>query len=227
MVRSGAARLAIVGVVTASLVSCAGHGSAPPAPAQPTTVALPAPDTHGTMPLESALAQRRSIRTFAPTPLRLDEVGQLLWAGQGITALDGKRTAPSAGALYPLDLYAVGAGQVVRYLPHGHRVEIRESRDLRGDLAGAALGQDAVKSAPTVIVIVATPARTAAKYGSRTSDYVRLEAGHAAQNILLQATAIGLGAVPIGAFDADKVREILALPRGQLPIYVIPVGHAP
>ncbi len=186
---------------------------------------LPAPRTDGGMSLEEALAARRSAREFTDEPLTLEQISQLLWSAQGITADWGGRTAPSAGALYPLEVYVVTADGSFHYLPDGHRLWVMSRGDLRAPLAEAALGQAAVSEAPAVFVITAVYARTAGKYGDRAERYVRLEAGHACQNLLLQAVALGLGAVPIGAFSDTEVQRVLGLPADQEPLYLIPVGH--
>ena len=186
---------------------------------------LPAPDTRGRMSLDIALSRRRSARAFSSRPLPLALIGQLLWAGQGITSPDGKRTAPSAGGRYPIELYVVTAHQVMHYLPDGHRIEMRSDGDRRRELADAAFGQDAVASAPAVIVVAAVPARTRAKYGARGERFVALEAGHATQNILLEATARALAAVPVGGLDPARVREVLAIPPEDEIEYLVPVGY--
>jgi SagB-type dehydrogenase family enzyme len=189
-------------------------------------VALPTPRVKGPLSLEETLAQRRSVREFAPTPLTQVELGQLLWAGQGITHEAGFRTAPSAGALYPLEVYAVTAEAVYHYRPQGHQLIVHLKGDLRPAVHAAALRQDSILQAPAVFVIAAVYARTAQKYGEeRSPRYVHLEAGHAAQNLLLQAVALGLGGVPIGAFYDDQVQRVLALPPDHEPLYLIPVGH--
>lgn len=188
---------------------------------------LPAPATGGSLPLEQAFARRRSRRAFRPDPLPIATVGQLLWAGQGITSADGKRTAPSAGALYPLELYVVTPAEVMHYLPRGHRAETRASPDLRPELESAALGQAVVAAAPDIVVVAAVPGRTRAKYGARAEAFVALEAGHAAQNILLAATAAGLAAVPVGSLHPSRVVAALALPADQTVLYLIPVGLPP
>ena len=189
--------------------------------------ALPRPTTAGPDTLEQAIEQRRSGRTFRPDPLPAETIGQLLWAGQGITSLDGKRAAPSAGALYPLELYAVTPAEVMHYLPQGHRAETRSVPDLRPELQAAALGQPYVGAAPVIIVVAAVPDRTRRKYGSRAETFVDLEAGHAAQNILLQATVRGLAAVPVGSLDPTRAAQALALPPDQTVLYFIPVGRPP
>lgn len=187
-------------------------------------IALPAPVTDGPISLEQALQRRRSVRTFRPDPVPLATIGELLWAGQGITSADGKRTAPSAGALYPVELYAVTPSRLMHYLPDGHRAELRAEPDLRPALQAAASGQDAVGAAPLLIVVAAASDRTRRKYGARAEAYVEREVGHVAQNILLEATARGLGAVPIGAVDPSQAAMVLALPPDQTVRYLIPVG---
>ncbi len=187
-------------------------------------IALPAPVLTGTFSLEQAISSRRSMRSFKPNPLPMATIGQLLWAGQGITSTDGKRAAPSAGALYPLELYVVTAKQIMHYLPRGHRVEIRDTADLRAQLQTAAFGQDPVGAAPVVLVVAAALDRTSRKYGARARAFVDREAGHAAQNILLQATAYGLAVVPIGSIDPARAATALALTAEQTVLYLIPVG---
>ena len=189
-------------------------------------IALPKPSVAGTVSLEEAIDRRRSQRTFGPGVLPVGTIGQLLWAGQGVTSPDGKRAAPSAGALYPLELYAVTAAEVMHYLPHGHRAETRVTPDLRPKLKAAALNQASVGAAPVVIVVAAEPGRLSERYGAKADEYTDLEVGHAAQNILLQAVVHGLAAVPVGSFDEPRVARTLALPPGQSVVYLIPVGFA-
>ena len=206
--------------------------AAPPAHADPMAIiALPSPRTDGPLSLEGALAGRRSVREFAPDPLALDEIGQLLWAAQGTTDPERLgRTAPSAGGLYPLEVYAATADGLFRYVPGlvvgRHAMERLRSDDLRPALRRAALDQAAVGEAPVVLVITVVPERTAGRYGEeRAGRFVDLEAGHAAQNVLLQAVALGLAAVPIGAFDDAGVGSVLGLDTGEEPRYLLPVGR--
>ena len=168
---------------------------------------------------------RRSGREFRSDLLPLWLLGQLLWAAQGITGPGGKRAAPSAGALYPLELYVVEPAAILHYLPAGHRVERRSDVDRRPELEAAAFGQDFVGSAPVVVVIVAVVERTRRRYGAVAADLVNREAGHAAQNLLLEATAHGLAAVPVGGLDPRAVEVALALPPGHEAVYMIPVGY--
>jgi len=191
------------------------------------TTPLPSPRLESDSSLEEALARRRSVRSFQDIPLTTAELGQLLWAAQGVSGEHGFRTAPSAGALYPLEVYIATGDGVLHYLPQGHRCQVLSRDDVRPDLYQAALRQEPVRQAPAVFVVAAVYERTATKYGGQRSPrYVHMEAGHAAQNLLLQAVALGLGAVPIGAFDDGQVQEVLGLPADHEPLYLIPVGHA-
>ena len=188
-------------------------------------VELPPPQIEGKVSVEQALFGRRSIREFTEKDLTWEEISQLLWAAQGITEERyGFRTVPSAGALYPLELYVVKREGVYHYLPQGHKLERTLGGDLRPSLSKAAFWQEAVRDAPVDIVIAAVYRRTQEKYRGRGIRYVHLEAGHVAQNIHLQAMALGLGSVPIGAFYDDRVQRVLSLPQNHEPIYIIPVG---
>jgi SagB-type dehydrogenase family enzyme len=190
------------------------------------TILLPDPRRDGPVSLEQALAGRRSLREFDDEPLTLEQISQLLWAGQGVTDPAGYRTAPSAGALYPLELYLLTGEGLYRYDPDQHALHRLRDEDLRSDLYDAALEQKAVLEAPICIAVTAVYGRTAGKYGvQRSPRYVHLEAGHAAQNILLQAVVLGLGAVPIGAFYDDRVQATLDLPADHDPLYLIPIGR--
>ena len=192
----------------------------------PTTIQLPRPARSGVVSLEEALSQRRSARRFAPGPLSERQLSQLLWAAQGTTSSEGYRTAPSAGALYPLEIYVVLPTGFYHYRPDRHRLDRVSAEDLRPALCRAALEQEAIREAETVFVMTAVYERTVLKYGTeRSPRYVHLEAGHAAQNLLLEAVALGLGAVPIGAFHDAEVQRVLSLPRNQQPLYLIPVGR--
>ena len=219
--------LAVVATLSAGCASAAPSDILQQTERYPTVLELPAPDLDGPLSLEQALHERRSGREYATTALTLDEIGQLLWAGQGITDDGGYRTAPSAGALYPLELYAITAADLMHYVPAGHRVEQRADATTLEALPDAAFDQAFVGDAPLVVVIAADPARTEQEYGAVGEDLVNREAGHAAQNILLQATALGLAAVPVGGFDPEAVARLLALPPGQAVLYLIPVGMPP
>jgi SagB-type dehydrogenase family enzyme len=188
-------------------------------------MALPPPSLVGEKSLEEVIASRRSMREFTDEALSWSNISQLLWSAQGLTDPGGLRTAPSAGALYSLEMYVALPDGAYHYLPHGHAMERVSERDLRQDLWQAGLRQDALRQASAIFVIAAVYERTEAKYGERAERYVHLEAGHAAQNMLLQAVALELGAVPIGAFSDDLVQAALGLPADHRPLYLIPVGH--
>ena len=190
-------------------------------------VKLPPPKQTGRVSVEEALARRRSVREFDDVALHDAEHGQLLWAAQGITHRTmGLRTAPSAGALYPLEMYLVTKEGVFHYEARAHQLKKTMSADVRNALSNAALRQESVGDAPSILVLAGVSERTAKKYGpARAERYVHLKAGHAAQNVLLQAVALGLAAVPIGAFHDDQVRQVLGLPQSHKPLYLVPVGR--
>ena len=189
-------------------------------------IALPAPMREGRMSLEEAISRRHSVREFTKEPLNEQELAQLLWAAQGITRREGYRAAPSAGALYPLELYVATPNGFYHYRPREHQLKRLADRDLRPALYRVGLEQESLLEAPAVFVIAAVYERTAQKYGqARTPRYIHMEAGHAAQNLFLQAVALGLGGVPVGAFHDDEVRRVLSLPTDHRPIYLVPVGH--
>lgn len=193
-------------------------------------ITLPAPQFDGNVSLEKTLAERRSVREYADNPLALADLSQLLWAAQGITNLQGFRTAPSAGALYPLELYVVSGNVsglpagIYHYRPQQHDLMLTLAGDHRDNLAKAALGQRPIVDAAAVIVFTAQYQRTARKYGKRAQRYVHIEVGHAAQNLFLQATALKLAMVVIGGFNDAAVSRVIELPEAYTPLYLLPVG---
>jgi SagB-type dehydrogenase family enzyme len=194
-----------------------------PTPAVGEEIPLLPPVLKGEFTLEEALAARRSVRSFEEKELDWSQVGQLLWAAQGITSPDGKRTAPSAGALYPLEVYYFFSEGWGHYNPEKQVLEILGKEDRRAEIARASLNQSWIAEAPGVFVIVGFVERTAQKYGERAERYVMLEAGHACQNLLLQAVALGLGGTSVGAFSDERIKKILGV--NALPLYVVPVGY--
>lgn len=223
-------------LVVLTLSGCAvPQPTAPPTPTPEivsgAVITLPAPKLKSEVSVEETLRQRRSIRDYSEEALTLAEVSQLLWAAQGVTAEWGGRTAPSAGALYPLEVYVtVGnvdelAPGVYKYRPDAHALVQVGDEDVRVELAEAALGQTWVEEGAIDIVISAVCERTTTKYGDRGVRYVHMEAGHAAQNICLQATALGLGVVTVGAFYDDQVKDVVAMLEDEVPLYIIPVGR--
>ena len=191
-----------------------------------TIIALPAPRSHGSMSLETALAQRRTIRDLQPGALTDAEMGQLLWAAQGITHDGSRRTAPSASGLLALETYVANGDGLFRYIASGHSLQQLGAADIRGRLQEATGGQPFVATAPAVVAFSTTPGRLSGRHGEdRAVRYADFEAGHAGQNLLLQATALGLGAVPVGSFDDNAVCRLLDLPDGESPRYLFAVGR--
>ena len=193
-------------------------------------IKLPQPVYNSATSLEEALLKRRSVREFKKEPVELKEISQLLWAAQGITSEEGGRTAPSAGALYPLEIYIVCGNVkdivpgVYHYLPAEHTIELIEEGDKRKLLYAAALLQGAISRAAAIIVIAADYDRTTVKYFERGKKYVHIEAGHVSQNIYLQAASLKLGTVAMGAFTDSLVRRVIHLPKNEDPLYLMPVG---
>jgi SagB-type dehydrogenase family enzyme len=194
-------------------------------------IRLPEPVHDSDTSIEEALLKRRSVRRYKDEALTLAEVSQLLWAAQGITDPGGFRTAPSAGALYPLEVYVV-AGNVsdlpdgiYNYKPRNHELARIVKGDKRNELCTAALGQSSVRKAAAVIVFSAVYERTTVKYGERGIRYSHIEAGHVAQNLFLQAVPLNLGAVVIGAFYDDEVKKIIKMTDREQPLYIMPVGR--
>lgn len=189
-------------------------------------IKLPKPREKGSTSIEEALFQRRSVRDYRKAPISLEEVSQLLWSASGRNL--HRRTAPSAGATYPLEIYLV-AGEVdglerglYRYSITKHALESVNDQDLRRPLCRASLEQRMIERAPVSLVIAADYHRTTGHYGQRGVRYVHMEVGHVGQNVSLQAIALGMGTVMIGAFDDRQVKEILGIEED--PLYIIPVG---
>ena len=198
----------------------------------PSLIRLPAPSLSGSPSVEEALAVRRSVREYAAASLTIEQLSQLLWAAQGITERRyGLRSAPSAGALYPLEVCVAAehvdglAIGVYRYDPREHGLQVVIHRSVRGQLSRDALSQSAVVDAPATLAFAAVFSRTTQTYGERGRRYVYMEVGHAAENVYLQATALGLGTVAIGAFDDDAVKRTLGMRSDEEPLYLMPVGR--
>ncbi len=194
---------------------------------QQSRISLHEPDFKG-MILEDAISKRRSARTYSDEAVSLGELSMLLWAGNGITGESGFRSAPSAGALYPIDLYVIPnrvedlSCGVYRYLPYEHELILVKEGQFSDEVYNLSYGQAHIRNAAVLIVLVATPERTTAKYGERGEDYVLMEAGHIAQNMLLEAVSLGLGAVPVGAFE--PIEPVLGLEENQKAIYIVAIG---
>lgn len=186
-------------------------------------IVLPPPKTKGAVSLEESIANRRSIRDFLDKALSLTQLSQILWSANSV---------PSAGGLYPLEIYLVikkGGVEgvesgVYHYQPENHSLELQLKEYNHQDFVSACLSQEPCDLAPVSLVIAAVYERTTGKYGERGIQYVHLEAGHAAQNICLQVAALNLGTVTIGAFIDKEVSRILNLPDNHQPLYILPLG---
>jgi SagB-type dehydrogenase family enzyme len=189
-------------------------------------IRLPKPREKGSTSVEETLNKRRSVRDYKKGSLSLEQVSQLLWAASGRNLY--RRTAPSAGATYPLEIYLV-VGKVeglepgiFHYSFSKHSLEMTKEQDVRNRLSRAALGQEMIEEASVSIIIAADYNRTTGHYGQRGTRYVHMEVGHVGQNVSLQAVALSLGTVMIGAFDDKQVKEVLGI--REEPLYIIPVS---
>lgn len=199
-----------------------------------TVIKLPPGQSRGNVSLEEAIARRRSVRRYRTESLDLSQLSQILWSAQGITRGQHFRAVPSAGATYPLELFVLVGQKTVnqleagiyRYLADSHSLRLHRQGDFRLDLAAAALGQEFIAEAPADIVICAAYDRTCRRYSSRGERYVHMEVGHAGQNIHLQAVALGLASVEVGAFQDEDVSKVLGAEEQIKPLYVMPVGKA-
>ncbi len=205
-------------------------------------ISLPSPRLKGKVSLEETIARRRSVRRYRREPLDLSQLSQVLWSAQGITGSGRLRAVPSAGATYPLEVFVVvgNSGVIVRdleqpptelqagvyhYEADSHSLNLHKAADVRPDLARASLDQEFIIYAPVDIVLCALYSRTSRRYGKRGERYVHMEVGHAGQNIHLQAVALGLATVEVGAFRDEEVREVLDLEEQIKPLYIMPVGR--
>ena len=206
-----------------------------------TIIKLPSPQLKGKVSLEETILRRRSVRRYRREPLDLSQLSQILWSAQGITGTRGFRAAPSAGATYPLEIFVfVGKRGIIaseakqppeelqagiyHYEVDSHSLSLHTSGDLRPDLARAALDEEFIVKAPVDIVICALYHRTSYRYGSRGERYVHMEVGHVGENIHLQAVALGLATVEVGAFHDEEVRNVLGVDEQIKPLYIMPVG---
>jgi SagB-type dehydrogenase family enzyme len=195
-------------------------------------IKLPGPRYKSTVSVEEAILKRRSIRSYLDKPLKLEEISQLLWSAQGITDNIRKfRAAPSAGALYPLETYIVVGNVsslekgIYKYDPFNHEIIKTKGGDYRNDLSLASLGQSCVRNGAVSIVFAAVYDRITKRYGERGIAYTYMEAGHAAQNVYLQAQALELGTVVVGAFVDDRVKNVVGMKEDETPLYILPVGR--
>jgi SagB-type dehydrogenase family enzyme len=206
-----------------------------------TTIKLPSPQLKGKASLEETILRRRSVRRYRRDPLNLPQLSQILWSAQGITGTRGFRAAPSAGATYPLEIFVIIGKQgviaseakqvpeelqagIYHYEAASHSLSLHKAADLRPDLARATLDQEFIIDAPVDIIICALYHRTSYRYGRRGERYVHMEVGHAGENIHLQAVALGLATVEVGAFHDEEVRKVLGVDEQIKPLYIMPVG---
>ncbi|KAL0220006.1 hypothetical protein P9112_005659 [Eukaryota sp. TZLM1-RC] len=193
------------------------------------TFVLPSPHTFDGMSFAQVLNQRRSKRSFCEQSLSLSEISQLCYSAQGISS-NNKRVCPSAGALYPLELYIVVQNVddlqpgLYKYNPGPHELNLLIIGNLTHPIYNAALRQESVMSAPVNFVFSAVYDRICSKYGHRGERYAHIEVGHAAQNLCLRATSLSLHTVCIGAFDGERLSKSMNLPVTEAPLYIVPVG---
>ena len=194
-------------------------------------IQLPAPRYDGETSVEKALLQRRSVRSYKKDPLSISDISQILWAAQEVTEKTyGLRTAPSAGALYPLELYLVVTNidglkpGVYKYKPQDHTIKRISEGDKRLDISNAALKQDAIENSSAIVIITAIYERTEVKYGNRSERYVHTEVGHVGQNIYLQSVSLGIGTVMIGAFKDEALKKVLGFAEDEYPLGIMPLG---
>jgi SagB-type dehydrogenase family enzyme len=196
-------------------------------------VKLPPPAHKGSMSVEEALSKRRTVRHFASRSLDINQVSQLLWGTDGVSDPRGLRTAPSAGATYPVDLYLVVgergvatlAAGVYHYRPQDNALTLITPGELRPAVARASLNQSWMAEAPVIVVITGEYRRCMARYGERGVRYTIMEVGHTAENLFLQAEALGLGAGIVGAFEDRAVTQVLKIPAQHEPLLIMPVGY--
>jgi SagB-type dehydrogenase family enzyme len=208
-----------------------------------TIIKLPSPQLKGKVSLEETILRRRAVRRYRRKPLELSQLSQILWSAQGITGTREFRAAPSAGATYPLEIFVfVGKQSVIasevkqapeelqagiyHYEAGSHSLSLHKPADLRPDLARATLDQEFIIDAPVDIVICAIYHKTSYRYGRRGERYVHIEVGHVGENIHLQAVALGLATVEIGAFHDEEVRKVLGVDEQIKPLYIMPLGKA-
>ncbi len=196
-------------------------------------IALAEPAIQGEISVEQAIRQRRSVREFGPDTLALTEISQLAWAAQGVTdPAQGYRAAPSAGATYPIEIdFLITGSDVVedgiyRYQVENHALVRRMTGDRRREVYAVALEQNAILQAPVLMLVSGRLARTEARYGERAPRFMYMEAGHVAQNVSLQATALGIDLVVIGAFRDAELGRVLQLETGEQPLYILPLGKS-
>ena len=203
------------------------------------SILLPSPVFKGKMSIEEVLSKRRSVRHYEDNPLSIEDISQLLWAAYGVTKSyespaflrGGLKTAPSAGALYPLELYLIAwnidqlKNGIYKYIPEDHSLKLVMFGDKRNELSATAWDQSWLKDAAGAIVYSAVFSRTSDKYGTRGEErYVCMDLGHSAQNVYLQGVALGIGTCAVGAFKDNELKELINMPEDETPLYIMPIG---
>lgn len=197
---------------------------------------LPAPQLSGNLSVETAIQNRRSVRSYSNETISISNVSQILWSAQGITDNQNNlRATPSAGQVYPLEIYVVVGNSTVtglapgayHYVPSNNTLEKTVNGDLRSHLSSIATEQEAVNQAPVDFIITGNYQKMINKYKDPTlcTRFVDLEAGHAGENIYLQAESMGLVTVAIGSFNETQMIQLLELPQNETPLYIFPLGH--
>ena len=184
--------------------------------------------------LWEALARRRSLRQYQDRYLTQAELAALVWSTQGVTLASRQyllRTAPSAGALYPVETYL--AVHRVEEMEPGiwhlnlpdFSLELLQEMDSRQPLVQACLGQRFMGEASLAFIWTGILDRAMWKYRERAIRYVFLDAGHICQNLMLAATAMGLGCCPVGAFFDDEVEGLVGIDgQEEMALYLASVG---
>ncbi len=201
------------------------------------SIELPSVETDGNVSVEKAIFNRESVRNFSDDSLSIEELSQIVWAGAGFRDVDAvseaTRTYPSAGGIYPVNLYIVvrnvdglNSG-VYEFIPSGHKLQLLKEGDFSDQLSSAALRQGFIADAAVNLVYAADYDAVRSRYGERGAErYIYMDIGHAAENVYLQAEAMGLGTVAVGAFDDDGVGNVLGNENIKgVPVYILPVGR--
>ena len=224
--------IALVGLaLLATVVMAAPESSSPSKADASQAIKLPEPRTDGGMTVEKSLEERRSIRSFGKDGLTLNEVSQLLWAAQGVTDDKGHRTAPSAMARYPLQVYLLAdnvtglPSGVYHYSPEGHNLTIMAEGNVEGYYNATAGFEAWIKTAPAIFVITGNISGMNQMPRQDPSQWVYIDAGAAAENLLLEVVSLDLASTYTAGFSANKTEELLGLPSGEVPIGVLPVGR--
>ncbi len=187
-------------------------------------------DTEKANTLEKSIYNRCSVRSFSGKPVKLNTLSKIIWSAQGMTNEPKRRTTPSAGAIYPLELFIISRNitdlenGIYHYLPEDHALDPQKEGRFTESLARACFHQTFIQDAAFAIIIAGDFEKTKQKYSERGERYVFMEAGHACQNMSLIATNLLLATVVIGAFNDKELRDLLNL-GDWYPIAVMPFAY--